>query len=118
MKNTLLKVVLLLMMSLMVSCQKDNDQICELANPLELEWMTDLIMAVDESCSTCEISIFQATYKRKSVFYTSMTAPACSWVFSVDLFNCSGEFVKHFNSSEQDQFYDKVSDRLKIYSCE
>ena len=117
MKKHRLQAVLALLMVLLASCEKEGGQVCELSDPLELEWITDLIIAVDESCGTCQVSLFQATYKRESVFYTSMTAPGCSWVFSIDLFNCNGEFIKHFNSSEQDEFFDKVSDRQKIYSC-
>ena len=118
MNNVFLKSSLAVIMVLLGSCEKESDQQCDLANPLELEWMTDLILAVDESCSTCEISLFQATYKRRSVFYASMTAPNCNGVFSMDLFSCSGEIIRHFDSSEQDEFFDKVSDRQKIYSCE
>jgi hypothetical protein len=118
MKKVLPKLTFALWMVLLMSCDNENDQVCDPANPLEQEWMTDLISVVDESCSTCEISLFQAAYKRKSVFYTSMTAPDCSWVFSIDLFNCDGELIRHFSSSEQDAFYDRVSGRQKIYGCE
>ena len=45
------------------------------------------------------------------------TDPLAQVVFYVELYNCDGELIKTFSSSEQDDFYDKVTSREIIHTC-
>ena len=100
------------------SCEKENELPCGLIDPLnELEWMEGLKQSVDESCDAVQLSLFQARYKRKTVFILQVTDPRVNTVFSVSLLNCEGELIKTFGPDDHEEFYRKVTEREVIYSC-
>lgn len=104
---------------LLFGCEKNDDLTCGHADPLsELEWLSEKKTMVDESCSSVILSLFQAKYKRSTVFYTMITDPRVQAEFSVTLCNCDGEVVKVFGNSDLDEYLDKVKESMIIYSCE
>ena len=110
-----LYVIVLLIFS---SCEENDGQVCGTIDPVnELEWISDLTQQVDESCGSVSMSLFQATYGRRTVFYLQITDPLASVVFNVELYNCEGVLVTTFEGSQQDEFYEKVKQKHIIYSC-
>jgi len=71
------------------SCEENDDHICGTVDPVnELEWISDLTRQVDESCGSVSMSLFQATYRRRTVFYLQITDPLASVVFYIEIYNC------------------------------
>lgn len=99
---------------LVISCEK-SEKVCNCKNPLEeLTWLNGLKSSIT-NCS-CETSIFQATYKQQTVFFSMMNDPLCNGYQQINLFSCSGETVKSYATTDQ-AFADEVTDRKNIYSC-
>ena len=116
--RSLLGFLPLTLMLLLTSCEKENELPCGLIDPLnELEWMEGLKQSVDESCDAVQLSLFQARYKRKTVFILQVTDPRVNTVFSVSLLNCGGELIKTFGPDDHEEFYRKVTEREVLYSC-
>lgn len=103
---------------LVTGCEEIVDPNCDTMDPLnELEWIAEMTHQVDESCNSIHVSLFQATYKRRTVFYVQITDPQASVAFYAELYNCGGDLIRKFENSEQEEFYDKVTNRKVIYSC-
>lgn len=99
----------------MMSCEK-LDKTCKYDNPLEdLQWLKDLKSSLT-NCG-CEISIFQATYNKETVFYDAITDPRCNSIFNITLRNCSGDTIKTYDYSLLENFNTEVTDRKGLYSC-
>jgi hypothetical protein len=76
--------------------------VCPTAETLDATpWLAELKSSIT-NC-TCEISIIQATYKGKTVFYKGMTDALCNGIDIPTLYNCSGNVVKSFTDSAADQ---------------
>ena len=99
---------------LILSCEK-ADRICNCNNPIaDLPWLRDL-KASFTNCS-CQISIFQATYNKQSVFYSLMNDPLCDGLQQIVLLDCSGSAVKTYALSDE-TFITEVTNRKVIYTC-
>jgi hypothetical protein len=111
-------IVPLLGIILLLGCNKEKNEVCNLDSPLtELSWLKAMKANLDINCITCEMSIFQAEYNSNIVFYESLTDPVCDGVFRIELFNCSGELVKTYDFSSADEFTQEVTNVKKLYSC-
>lgn len=100
---------------LMFSCEK-SVKVCNYNNPLEdLAWLKELKNSFT-NC-TCQITIFQATYNKQTVFYYSVNDPRCDSVPQpINLFDCAGETIKSYAPTEQ-TFGDEVTNSKEIYIC-
>jgi len=108
------------MLTILVSCDNKSEEPdipnCEFSDPLEdLPWLKTL----KETMVDCdlEISIFQARYKAKPVFYVAITDPAANTIFGVDLLDCNGNRVKLYKSAEHNAFYREVTNQEVLYRC-
>jgi hypothetical protein len=101
-----------------IGCDKDEKTLpdCDFDNPIEdLGWLKEVKNSLN-NC-TCQISIFQAQYAGKTVFYQLMNDPACNSVFGVELWDCNGDIVKEYKRGDQDIFASEVVSGEIIYSC-
>ncbi|HLN20487.1 MAG TPA: hypothetical protein VK213_05320 [Bacteroidales bacterium] len=100
---------------LIMSCEK-YDNTCNCDNPLEdLPWLKDLKSSFT-NC-TCQISIFQATYNKKTVFYAALTDPLCNSYYPVVIRDCKGDTLKVYEPSLGTDFNNEVTDRKLIFNC-
>lgn len=100
------------------SCSDDDSSPdCNADNPLEMEWMKDIISEL-QNCS-CTISVFQAEYEDEPVFWLLMNDPLCQSVIeNVPVFNCRGDEILTLNHyAGWVTFNEKVSKRKIIYAC-
>ena len=112
MKKLSLALILLL---IVISCRKDNNT-CGCKDPLtDLSWLSELKNSIT-NC-TCEVSIFQATYKKETVFYTIMSDPLCNSNANIAIADCKGTILKIYTSAAG-EFSDEVSDRKLLYKCQ
>jgi hypothetical protein len=99
---------------LILSCEK-VDKICNCKNPLkDLPWLRE-IKASFTNC-TCQVSIIQADYNRHTVFYSLMDDPLCNSYQLISLYDCSGNSINTFNSTDQ-SFVKEVTNQKVIYTC-
>lgn len=99
---------------LILSCEK-VDKVCNCSNPLEdLSWLKELKTSFT-NC-TCQMSIFQATYNKQTIFYSLMNDPLCNSFQQITLYDCSGNNINTFNSTDQ-VFDNKVTNKKVIYIC-
>ena len=112
---TMKKSVLLFLITLLIiSCEKYNNT-CDCKDPLEdLKWLKDLKNSMT-NCS-CEISIFQATYNKQTVFYQSMTDPVCDDIINIAIADCTGKVLKTYTALYE-TFATEVTDRKVLYRC-
>jgi len=98
----------------LLSCEK-KDNTCNCDKPLEeLSWLQEL-KASFTNCS-CQISIIQATYQKKTVFYPIMNDPLCNSYQVIVLYDCCGTTIKTYTLTDQ-TFGDEVTERKTIYTC-
>jgi len=103
----------------LTACEEDNKLPCGKADPIrELEWVEEFTALVDESCSSVQLSLFQAKYRRNTVYFLRVTDPRANVAFSVSLYNCEGLMIREFGSDDQEEFQKKVSQQEVIYRCE
>lgn len=110
---------ILLMLVCLSSCDDDEKSFpqCEFTNPLEdLAWLKEY-KASFKDCQV-ETSIFQATYKKQIVFYSTITDPLANSVFGATLQNCKGDVVRIFKYDDYDEFEDLVINRKVLYRCQ
>jgi hypothetical protein len=109
------KLLLLLVLALVMSCEKP-DNTCNCDNPLEdLQWLKDLKSSFTDC--TCQISIIQATYNKETVFYVALTDIHCYGNYAYVLKDCNGDTVKIYDPTSNGNFSDEVTDRRTIYTC-
>jgi hypothetical protein len=110
-KSSLIFVILIIIFS----CEK-KDIICNCNNPLEdIAWLKEL-KASFTNC-TCQISIFQASYDKQTVFYSLMNDPLCNGITQqISILDCTGAALKTYSQNDQ-TFSTEVTDRKVIYSC-
>lgn len=115
-----LSILILIMLPILVSCDNNSEEPditnCAFSDPLEdLLWLKTL----KETMVACdlEISIFQAKYEGKPVFYVAITDPAANTIFGVDLLDCEGNRVILYKIGEHDAFYREVTDQKVLYRC-
>jgi hypothetical protein len=109
-KATLIFVVLFLILS----CEK-NDKACNCGNSLEdLTWLKELKASIT-NC-TCQVTIFEATYNKQTVFYSQMNDPLCDGIQQISLLDCSGAILKTYSNNDQ-AFGTEVTDKQAIYTC-
>jgi hypothetical protein len=111
MKKTTTCLALLL---LIFSCEKSGNT-CNCDNPLEdLAWLKEVKDSFT-NCA-CEISIFQATYKEKTVFYTTVTDPLCNSFSPIVLIDCTGTAIKSFEPNTA-PIGTEITNRTVLYRC-
>lgn len=87
---------------------------CEAQNPLEdLVWLKELKESLKDS--DLEKSIYQASYKKETVFYLIITDPRVRLAFGVTLWNCEGKVVREFKSGDYEEFDTQVLNKIEIY---
>lgn len=115
----------LLISVLLVSCSEQEEDLqlnlqnaCTAENPLELEWMQDLVAELECGKYSCRVSILKSNYNGESVFYVQMTDPLCNGVNEIDLYNCVGEKIEEFTLEESGEFIDDHwNEAEEIFSC-
>jgi len=96
------------------ACNSSSALKCQSKNPLEdLPWLKELKESLNKS--DVEKSIFQASYKKETVFYVMVTDPRVRLAFGVTLLDCEGRVVREFKSGESDDFEKLVVDRIVLY---
>lgn len=101
-----------------VNSQLELQNACTAENPLELEWMQDLVEELECGKYSCKVSILKNTYNGEPVFYIQMTDPLCNGVNEIDLYNCVGEKIEEFNIEESGEFINKYGNEAdEIFSC-
>jgi len=106
--------VLILALLAFAGCEK-SDKTCNCNNPTEdLPWLKELKASLTDC--TCKVSIFEATYKDQTVFYTLMNDPLCDGIWPVVLLDCDGNQLKTYPSADQD-FTREVTNQSIVYSC-
>jgi hypothetical protein len=99
---------------LLLSCEK-TDKICNCNNPIEdLPWLKQLKSSFT-NC-TCQISVFQAAYKKQTAFYQMMNDPLCDGYQQIVLLDCNGNILKSYTPNDQ-AFSDEVTNRKIIFTC-
>lgn len=111
-------ILIIITLVLLMNCENPDKEKpvinCEYDNPLEdISWLKDL----KNSLKNCivEISIFQAEYQNKKVFYTAPTDPAGNWIFNIDLMDCSGTIIKNYRIITE--FSNDVTNHQVLYRC-
>jgi len=101
---------------LIMSCEK-SDNTCNCNDPLEdLAWLKE-IKSSFTNCN-CRMSIVQASYNKQTVFYATMSDPACDGYTPVILLNCNGNSIKRYEPPLGETFTREVTDRKEIYFCD
>ncbi len=102
-----------------LSCCDNKDETlptCEFSDPLEdLVWLKE----IKASLNNCEIeiSIFQAKYKNRVVFYKAITDPLVNAIPNTTLWNCEGKDVRTFEFHRSETFEKLVTNRIVLYRC-
>ncbi len=113
------KVVILFFLLIASGCQKKEtvSTRCNPENPLEMQWMADWVNEL-QHC-TCTVSIFQAEFNGKTIFWPLMNDPLCQSVIKdVPVYDCLGEEILVLNSYEDWlAFNEQVANRKIIYAC-
>ena len=93
---------------------KNDTSKCEVQNPLEdLAWLKELKESLKDS--NLEKTIYQASYKKETVFYLMITDPRVRLAFGVTLWNCEGKVIREFKSGEYKEFDTQVLNRIDLY---
>ncbi len=83
-------------------------------NPLEdLTWLKELKESLKDS--DVQKTIYQASYKKETVFYLMVTDPRVRLAFGVTLWDCEGKVIREFKSGESEDFEKLVIDRVVLY---
>ena len=109
---------LILMILMAQGCEDNSPSRRCSAGETEVDALIDEIKASLTNCG-CDISIIQGTYKGQTVFFTAITDPACNSIDTPTLYDCSGNVVRIFTTSESDQkeLAEKVSRDQVLYTC-
>lgn len=109
------KIILIILSAiLIISCEKYNNT-CGCDDPLEdIAWLRDLKSSITDCY--CEISIFQASFNKQTVFYSFMTDPLCDGIINVSIADCNGNIIKTYAAID-DTFNNEVTDRKVLYRC-
>ena len=87
---------------------------CQSKNPLEdLAWLKELKESLKDS--DLEKTIYQASYKKETVFYLMITDPRVRLAFGVTLWNCEGKVICEFKSGDYEEFDTQVLNKIDIY---
>ena len=112
-----------------ISCTTNNDEVnadaqldiqnaCTAENPLELEWMQDLITELNCGEYACKVAILKSEYESETVFYIQMTDPVCLGFDEITLYNCTGKKVESFSIEESREFVNSPGREVEeIFSC-
>jgi hypothetical protein len=103
---------------ILISCEKDGDSIpeCNIQDPIEeLDWLKEMKNSLT-NC-TCQVSIVQGTYRRKTVYYLIMNDPLCNSVFGVTILDCHGDEVKKYGVGDEMAFNREVDLVDFLYTC-
>ena len=112
-----------------ISCTNNDDEViadsqlevqnaCTAENPLDLEWMQDLITELNCGEYACKVAILKSEYEGETVFYTLVNDPRCNSVGVRHLYNCFGKKVKEFTDEESRAFSNNVEREVEeIFSC-
>lgn len=74
---------------------------CDSVTSIEtIPWISEITGTLN---CTCEISIFRGKYEGQTVFFASLTDPACDGISTPDLYDCDGNVVRSITTSESDQ---------------
>lgn len=114
-----MKILLFVITSiLLLNCSKEEKvttKACNSDNPMEeIGWLK----AIKDSLADCpcRISVIQATYLHKQVFYVALSDPLCDGVFYPELLDCNGKTVKQFTQENIEDFNQVTVDTV-LYSC-
>ena len=112
-----------------ISCTNNDDEViadsqlevqnaCTAENPLELEWMQDLITELNCGEYACKDAILKSEYESETVFYIQMTDPVCLGFDEITLYNCTGKKVESFSIEESREFVNSPGREVEeIFSC-
>ena len=112
-----------------ISCTNNDDEViadsqlevqnaCTAENPLELEWMQDLITELNCGEYACKVAILKSEYEGETVFYIQMTDPVCNGFDEITLYNCTGKKVESFSMEESMEFVNSPGREVEeIFSC-
>ena len=93
---------------------KNDTSKYEAQNPLEdLVWLKELKESLKDS--DLEKSIYQASYKKETVFYLMITDPRVRLAFGLTLWNSEGKVIREFKSGEYEEFDTQVLNKIEIY---
>ncbi|MDT0645958.1 hypothetical protein RM545_04590 [Zunongwangia sp. F260] len=87
-----------------INAQAELQNACTAENPLELEWMQELIAELHCGNYACKVAILKSEYAGETVFYIQMVDPLCFGFEKIDLYDCVGEKVKEFTLEESREF--------------
>lgn len=111
--------MLLIPVLLTTACNNEEkiaSSTCDLTDPIEqLPWLKEVKNSLN-NCA-CEMSIVQAEFESRTVFFVAMTDPLCNGVQTIVLYNCDGELVKTFSNDEYLASADKLNNRKNLYRC-
>jgi hypothetical protein len=115
------RLILVVLVILTISCKEKDVEPNACGQTVSIDdipWLAALKNDM-ENCS-CIQSIITAKYESQTVFYVAVTDPLCDVKFEVTLYNCKGKKVKSFKDTpdEKNEFYNEVSERSVLYSCE
>lgn len=82
-----------------------------------IPWLNNLKNSI-KNC-TCQTSVVRGTYNNQTVFYITITDPACNFAGTPTLYTCEGEKVKDFTISliDQQDMIDNLQINEILYTC-
>ena len=119
----------LLFSAIITSCSDNDKEVvanaelelqnaCTSEEPLESEWIQNLIAELHCGEYACEVAILKSRYEGETVFYIQMIDPLCLGFEKIDLYNCYGEKVKEFTLEESRGFVNSPGHEAEpIFSC-
>ena len=112
-----------------ISCTNNDNEViadsqlevqnaCTAENPLELEWMQDLITELNCGEYACKVAILKSEYESETVFYIQMTDPVCLGFDEITLYNFTGKKVESFSIEKSREFVNSPGREVEeIFSC-
>ncbi|MDT0685972.1 hypothetical protein [Autumnicola psychrophila] len=101
-----------------INVQAELQNACTVENPLELEWMQELIDKLHCGNYACKVAILKSQYAGETVLYIQMVDPLCFGFEKIDLYSCNGEKVKEFTLEESREFVNSLErEAEEVFSC-
>ena len=123
------KILLLFILAILASCSDNNDEVivnseieiqnaCTAQEPLDLEWIKQLITELKCGEYSCKVSILKSKYEGEIVYYTEVTDGLCNSQVQYKFYNCNGKIVKELNNEESVVYYNLSGREVEeIFSC-
>ncbi|MDT0688157.1 hypothetical protein RM549_00045 [Salegentibacter sp. F188] len=101
-----------------INVQAELQNACSAEDPLEMDWVQELISGLNCGDYACEVAILKSQYEGETVFYIQMIDPLCYGFEKIDLYDCSGEKIKEFTLEESREFVNHPEHEAEsIFSC-